>query len=103
MKGPGIGTQFLGATATALGSDKRIKENIKPVDNALDKVRQLSGYSYNYIGNDPANRNGGIMAQDLEKVLPDAVSEIDGVKYVRYDAVVALLINAVNELARKAG
>ena len=38
------------------------------------------------------------MAQELEKVLPDAVSEIDGMKYVRYDALVALLVNAVNEL-----
>ena len=38
------------------------------------------------------------MAQDLEKVMPDAVSEVNGIKMVRYDAVVALLISAVNEL-----
>ena len=43
------------------------------------------------------------MAQELEEVLPDAVSEINGVKFVRYDAVIALLIEAVNELRRKVG
>ncbi|KKN53624.1 hypothetical protein LCGC14_0600550 [marine sediment metagenome] len=85
----------------AMFSDNRIKENVKPIDNALDKVKQLSGSTYNYKFNEPGNRNGGIMAQDLEKVLPDAVSEIDGIKYVRYDAVIGLLVNAVNELARK--
>ena len=41
------------------------------------------------------------MAQDLEEVLPDAVSEINGVKFVRYDAVVGLLVNAINELSQK--
>ena len=86
-----------------LFSDERIKENIKPIKNALDKVKQLSGSTYNYKFNRPDNRNGGVMAQDLERVLPDAVSEINGIKYVRYDAVVGLLINAVNELARKVG
>ena len=51
--------------------------------------------------NDSDNRNGGVMAQDLELVLPDAVSEIDGVKYVRYDAVIGLLVEAVKELNTK--
>lgn len=97
---PGLGTQILGAFGGF--SDKRIKENIKPIDNALEKVKKLTGYSYNYIGNDPKNRNGGIMAQDLEEVLPDAVSEINGIKYVRYDAVLALLINAIKELQERA-
>ena len=85
----------------AMFSDVRIKENIKPIDSALDKVAKLAGYSYNYKFNSPDNRNGGVMAQDLEEVLPDAVSEINGVKFVRYDAVVALLVNAVNELNQR--
>jgi len=78
-----------------------VKENIAPIDSALDKVAQLTGYSYNYIGNSPHNRNGGVMAQDIETVLPDAVSEINGVKVLRYDAVVGLLVNAENELRQE--
>lgn len=87
----------------AMFSDARIKENVKSIDNALDKVAKLAGYSYNYTFNSPDNRNGGIMAQDLEEVLPDAVSEINGIKFVRYDAVVGLLVNAINELKEKMG
>ncbi len=103
---PGLGSQLLAAGGAALSgtnfnSDRRIKENVKPIDDALEKVKQLEGKTYNYKFNDVDNRNGGIMAQDLEKVLPDAVSEINGIKFVRYDAVIALLIDAINELARK--
>ncbi len=83
----------------AMFSDRRVKKDIKPITGALDKVKKLDGYSYTYTGR--TDRNGGVMAQDIEKVLPDAVSEIDGVKYVRYDAVVGLLVEAVKELAER--
>jgi hypothetical protein len=82
-------------------SDITIKENIKPMTSALEKIGRLSGYTFNYKTNAAENRNGGIMAQDLEKVLPDAVSEIHGIKYVRYDAVIGLLVEAMKELNRK--
>ena len=84
-------------------SDKRLKENIEHIDNALEKVKELDGNTYNFKTNNPRNRDGGIMAQDLEKILPEAVTEINGIKYVKYAAVVALLVNAVNELAKKVG
>lgn len=95
--------KWAGPAMLGMFSDVRIKENVKPIDSALDKVARLNGYSYNYTFNSPDNRNGGVMAQELEEVLPDAVSEINGVKFVRYDAVIALLIEAVNELRRKVG
>jgi len=79
-------------------SDRRVKKNIRPISGALDKLSRIKGYSFNYIGSKDSNRNGGVMAQDLEKVLPDAVSEINGVKFVRYDAVTGLLVEAVKEL-----
>ena len=87
--------------AMMMMSDIRMKENIKPIDNALDKVARLSGSTYNYKSNSLENRNGGVMAQDLETILPDAVSEIDSVKFVKYDAVIGLLVNAVNELRQE--
>ena len=98
---PGLGTQLLQFGGAALGSDERIKENIIPIDNALEKLKELDGKTYNYKTNNPKNRDGGIIAQDLEKVLPEAIVEKDGIKYVKYEAVVALLVSAVNELARK--
>lgn len=113
---PGIGSQLLGAASEilpaagaiagslgglALLSDKHSKENIVSISNALEKVKALDGKTYNYKTKDSKDRDGGLVAQDIEKVLPEAIVEIDGVKYVKYEAVVALLVNAVNELARK--
>ncbi len=95
---------FIGSLAQlAAMSDIRAKENISEIDSSLEKIRKLTGYTYNYIGNSPQNRDGGVMAQDVERVLPNAVVEFDGVKFVKYDAVIGLLINAVNELCEKMG
>ena len=104
---PGLGSQILGALGGAgaaymAASDERLKENIKSIDNALEKDKKLDGKVYKFIFKDK-ERDGGIIAQDLEKVLPEAVTEINGIKYVKYSAVIALLVNAVNELARKVG
>jgi len=85
--------------ATTLLSDRRMKRNIKSIDSALGRVKTLNGYTYNYVSDSPENRNGGIMAQDIEKVLPEAVIEKEGIKYVKYDAVVGLIVNAVKELS----
>jgi len=95
-------SQVIGPAMMAM-SDRSVKKNVEPMNDALGKVRKLKGYSFNYIGTEDSNRNGGVMAQDLEQVLPDAVSDINGVKYVRYDAVIGLLVNAVNELQEKVG
>ena len=91
------------AMAAAMASDLRVKENIKPIDNALEKVRKLTGYMFDYKKEIAAEdrRHGGIIAQDLEKVLPDAVTEKDGIKQVDMNAVIGLLVNAVNELAER--
>ena len=105
---PGIGTQLLGAGGQAAGayaamaSDERLKENIEHIDNALEKVNKIDGKVYKFKFKDK-ERDGGVIAQELERVLPEAVVEVDGIKYVKYEAVIALLVNAVNELARKVG
>jgi len=90
-----------GMTALMAASDVRLKENIEMIPNALDRVANLKGYTYNYTFDDEGNRSGGVMAQTLEEVLPDAVREINGIKFVRYDAVIGLLVNAINELHDK--
>lgn len=55
-------------TAYGSVSDRNLKENIVPITNALDKVSQLGGYDFNYIGDDTPMT--GVMAQELQEVLP---------------------------------
>jgi len=79
-------------------SDARLKSNPVMIKSALARVKLLRGYTYEIFGTNDA----GIMAQDLEKVLPEGVVQNqDGIKFVKIPAVVALLVNAVNELADK--
>ncbi len=87
-----------GATAAAAASDERLKTNIKTITKALEKLQQLDGKTFKFI-NGP--KSGGVIAQEIEKVLPDIVGEKDGFKTVDYIAIIGLLINAVKELARK--
>ena len=62
-------------TAFASSSDIRKKENIDRIENALDKVLRVGGYTYNFIGDD--RRITGVIAQEIEEILPEAVYEID--------------------------
>lgn len=85
------------APAFQISSDRRLKSNLEKIDSALDKVSKLAAYTYDKQGVD--GRQAGVIAQDVEKVLPEAVRENDeGYKTVDYSALTALLINAINEL-----
>lgn len=76
-------------------SDIRLKTDIEKIENALDKVCQLSGYTYNM--ND--KRRTGVIAQEVEKVLPEVVQDReDGYKTVAYGNMIGLLIEAIKEL-----
>ena len=77
-------------------SDERLKKNIKPLAGALGKVRQLNGVSFQWKNN---NVNDiGVIAQNVEKVLPELVTEsADGMKNVKYANLVAVLIEAIKE------
>jgi hypothetical protein len=90
-------------------SDIRYKKNIEPIDNALEKVQSLNGVTFDW-DNDAfeetehskkpefTERATGVIAQDVEKVLPEAVRENeDGFKNVAYGNMVGLLIEAIKE------
>jgi hypothetical protein len=88
-------------TAFHTFSDRRLKENIVKIENPLDKILQISGYTFNYIGDDKPMT--GVIAQEIEEVLPEVVYEaeaIDGTsaKAVRHGNIVGLLIEAIKEL-----
>jgi len=80
-------------------SDLRLKSDIKPITNALDKVSQINGVTFTRI--DSGERQTGVIAQDVEKVLPEAVRENDDYKSVAYGNMVGLLIEAVKELTAR--
>jgi hypothetical protein len=80
-------------------SDIRLKDNIEPIENALDKVTQLNGVTFTRKDHDDkTRRHAGVIAQEVEKVLPEVVSEDnEGIKNVAYGNMVGLLIEAIKE------
>ncbi|UIW12704.1 MAG: hypothetical protein [Enterobacter phage ENC19] len=87
-------------------SDERLKSNFSKIENALDKVDLLDGMVYdkaNHIGGEETTREAGLVAQQLQEVLPEAVKKgVDGeqneILTVSSSAVIALLVNAIKEL-----
>tara|TARA_R110000744_G_scaffold148081_3_gene261141 strand:+ start:3031 stop:5583 length:2553 start_codon:yes stop_codon:yes gene_type:complete len=78
-------------------SDIRVKENVKTIDSALDKVTKLRGVEYNKIGED--SKSIGVIAQEIEKVVPEVVeTDEKGMKAVAYGNISGLLIEAIKEL-----
>jgi hypothetical protein len=90
-------------TAFGTVSDIRLKENIEPITNALDKVLQIGGYTFNYKTT-PDIRMTGVIAQEVEKVLPEVVYTTTDINSgeenlaVRYENMIGLLIEAIKEL-----
>ncbi len=82
-------------------SDKRLKENITPITNVLDKLDSLGVYNYNYLSQ--VDFHDGVMAQELEKEFPELVntSPNDGFKRVDYAGLTAILLQAVKELKQQ--
>jgi len=94
----GTGNAVLAGTLTQ-NSDKRLKKNIIPLKNPLQKIMNVSGYTYNWIdaGRDNSEQIGFI-AQDLEKEFPQLVKTDDkGMKSVAYANMVPILVEAIKE------
>jgi hypothetical protein len=107
------------ADITAFISDERLKTDIRPIDDALDKISKIRGIYYRH--NDLALSKGfedkdyvGVIAQEVKEVLPEVVvtapfdkdengNSISGENYmtVKYDKIVPLLIEAIKELTAK--
>lgn len=94
------------ANSIAGSSDVRFKHNIFPIQNALQKVMQLQGVTFDWKKSEFPDRTFsdqktiGFIAQEVEKVLPEVVQTektAEGYKAVQYDKVVALLVEAIKE------
>jgi hypothetical protein len=85
-------------TGTFSSSDISLKDNIEVIPNALDKVNAIRGVSYNRNDLDDNPRHVGVIAQEVEEVLPEVVEDSpDGIKQLAYGNMVALLVEAIKE------
>ncbi|HEX8429341.1 tail fiber domain-containing protein [Hymenobacter sp.] len=92
-----------------VSSDQRFKEDIKPIENSLDLIRKMRGTTYNFKKstefaerNFPQQRQYGFIAQEMEKVLPEAVAkQRDGYYAVNYSEVIPVLVEAMKQLDTK--
>jgi Chaperone of endosialidase len=99
------GSATFSSSITASGnvtaySDIRLKDSLEAIPSPLDKVRALTGYTYRRT--DSGERQTGLVAQDVFKVLPEAVAQNeDGYLSVAYGNLVGLLVEAIKELDRR--
>jgi hypothetical protein len=92
-------TNFTSSGNITAYSDARLKENVVTIDSALNKVEQMRGVYFNKIDDETKTRNVGVIAQEMEEVLPEAVhTREDGIKSVAYGNIVGVLIEAIKEL-----
>ena len=92
-------------TAYGSASDIKLKENVEVIPNALEKIKELKGVNFNYKKD--GKRSTGLIAQDLQKVLPEAVYTTNDIETkeehlaINYGLVIGLLVEAIKELESK--
>ena len=86
-------------------SDRELKNNIKPIPWALDKINKIGGYSFDWNEDKQDIYKGtdiGVIAQEIEEVLPELVqTRENGYKAVKYDKLVSLLIEGIKDLSKE--
>ena len=101
-----VNGQVAGTGAFYAGSDKRLKRDILPIENALDKILMLNGVTYNWNKEFAPDKNLddrnhiGLLAQDVEKIIPQAVLTDNSkhqLKSMAYTELIPVLIEAIKE------
>ena len=85
----------------SVNSDARLKANVVSLGSTLAKVLQIDGKLYTMKKDENKKQKIGLLAQDIEKVFPELVSESNGIKSVNYQGLVPVLINALKEQESK--
>ena len=96
----------IGDITAFFSSDKRLKNNINPINNPLIKILKIGGYTFDWIPTEGVHNNKGkdvgVIAQEIEEILPEIVVTRDnGYKAVRYEKIIPLLIESIKELNSK--
>jgi len=85
-------------------SDRRLKDNIQPIENPLEKMDKIGGYTFDWNEKQDAYKGHdvGVIAQEIEEILPELVTTRGtGYKAVKYEKIVPLLIESIKELQKK--
>ena len=85
-------------------SDRNLKDNIQPIENPLEKMKEIGGYSFVWNDNQSVyeGKDIGVIAQEIQSVLPEIVATRDnGYLGVKYEKIVPLLIESIKELQKK--
>ena len=85
------------ASGVVTASDFRLKKDIVSLENSLDKILKLNPVTFRWKNNDTKN-NIGLIAQEVEDIIPDAVNENNEIKGIQYNAITAMLVKSVQEL-----
>jgi hypothetical protein len=95
----GVVAKVLTSGAWQQLSDTSLKENIAPLENPIEKIKMINGVSFNWINQDlGAGSQIGVLAQEVEQVLPEAVStNEEGNKMISYASLIPLLIESIKE------
>ena len=80
-------------------SDERLKSNIKIISGAIDKVKNLKGVTFTFKADDRPST--GLLAQDVQSVMPEAITQNGDYLYVSYGNLLGLIVEAVKELDQK--
>jgi len=93
------GMIMLAAHAYGTPSDSTLKENIHPLKNAITLLKPINAYSYNFKADksEARNKEYGVLAQEVESILPELVITANEMKLVNYDGFIPLLIEALKE------
>jgi len=91
-----MGMQGAGAI---MMSDRKLKKDIVSAEDSLEKIEKLNPVEYKW--KETGKIDGGVIAQELEEIMPDAVEEIDGIKHIKPMMIIGHLIGAVKELNEK--
>jgi len=101
----GVGTTVPSSTLQVSGtitctdvnstSDVKLKENIHQIKDPLDKVMKINGVGFRWKEN--KNESIGVIAQDIEEVIPEVVKNSGDMKTVNYNGLIGVLIEAVKE------
>ena len=90
-----------GGTSWSNTSDETVKDIIEPISNGLKKIATLRSVIGKYKKDAEGTRRSFLIAQDVQKVLPEAVTELDGVLGVNYTDVIPLLVAAINDMKQQ--
>ncbi|KAJ1393388.1 chaperone of endosialidase-domain-containing protein [Ochromonadaceae sp. CCMP2298] len=100
------GDIYVSDQVISFASDRRLKTEFTPISDALQKVRKVNGMYFRWVQDEPSGimfdkeRHVGLIAQEVQEVLPEAVTSLHSGKYlgVDYPSLVPLIVEAVHEL-----